>query len=189
MINQLASPHCLGTDPNAGTGPGAVLRGIEKYVVRHGYQCTTMEYKGWDRFRNREEEFVTADRPDLAWIKKGILDPHGTVWLIVGWYAQTADSQWKRTGGHWVTMVGFDASHPNILLIHNPGTRGNGDQPDDPAQDVIYLKPVAAGTLVTGHGPDLDASGRYQLSGSALPMGRDTVAFLDAAIVMVVNKL
>lgn len=189
MINQLASTHYLGTDPNAGTDPGSVLRGIEKYVVRHGYQCTTMEYKGWDRFRNSEEEFVTADRPDLAWIKGGILDPHGAVWLIVGWYAQTADSQWKRTGGHWVTVVGFDASHPNILLIHNPGTRGNGDQPDDPAQDVIYLKPVAAGTLITGHGPDLDASGRYQINGSALPMGRDTVAFLDAAIVMVVNKL
>jgi hypothetical protein len=189
MINLLASPHYLGTDPNMGTGIGSVLRGIEKYVVSRGYQCSTMEYEGWSRMDQHEEEFVMADKPDLNWMRKGVLDPHGVVWLAVGWYNQTGNGQWKRTGGHWVPLVGFDAKNPNALLIHNPGTRGNGSQPDDPAQDVIHLRPVGAGTLVTGEGPDLDASGRYQIAGPGLPMNPGQVAFLDAAIVVVISKL
>ena len=184
MINLLASPHYLGTDPNAATAPASVLRGIEKYVVSRGYQCTTMEYEGWTRMGQREEEFVMADRPNLDWMKKGVLDPHGAVWLIVGWYSQTGDGQWKRTGGHWVTLVGFDARNPNALFIHNPGMRGN-----DPAQDVIYLRPAGTGTLVTGYGPEQDTFGRYLISGPGLPMSPGGVAFLDAAIVVSVAKL
>lgn len=189
MINLLASPHYLGTDPEKGTGAGAVLRGIEKYVVGHGYQCTTMEYEGWSKVGDRQREFVMADRPDLDWLKKGILDPHGAAWLAIGWYTRTGDGQWKRSGGHWVAMVGFDARDPHALLIHNPGTRGNGNLPDDPAKDVVHLEPANAGTLDTGDGPSLDASGRYQVSGPGLPMRHDEIAFLDAAIVLVVSKL
>ena len=189
LINLLASPHYLGTDPDKGTGCGSVLKGIEKYVVANGYQCTTMEYKGLKVLGRREEEFNIADRPDLDWMKRGILDPHGAVWLDVGWYSQMAGGQWKRTGGHWVPMVGFDATDEYALLIHNPGTRGNGDRPDDPAKDVVHLKPVDGGTLDTGYGPAEDAAGRYQIAGPGLPMGRDQVAFLEAAIVVVVSKL
>lgn len=189
LINLLASSHYLGTDPDKGTGCGSVLKGIEKYVVANGYQCTTMEYKGLKVLGRREQEFNIADRPDLDWMKRGILDPHGAVWLDVGWYTQTAGGQWKRTGGHWVPMVGFDATDENALLIHNPGTRGNGDRPDDPAKDVVHLKPVDGGTLDTGYGPAEDAAGRYQIAGPGLPMARDQVAFLEAAIVVVVSKL
>jgi hypothetical protein len=189
LINLLASPHYLGTDPDRGTGCGSVLKGIEKYVVSHGYQCTTMEYKGLKVLGRREEEFNIADRPDLDWMKRGILDPHGAVWLDVGWYTRTAEGQWKRTGGHWVPMVGYDPKDEYALLIHNPGTRGNGDGPDDPAKDVVHLQAVAAGTLNTGYGPAEDAAGRYQIAGPGLPMGSDKVAFLEAAIVVVVSKL
>ena len=189
MINQLASPHYLGTDPNAGTAASSVLRGIEKYVVSRGYECSTMEYKGWTRMGPHEREFVLADRPDLDWMRKGILNPNGAVWLIVGWYDQAGNGQWKRTGGHWVTMVGFDAKDPNALLIHNPGTQGNGAQPDDPAQDVVHLTPVRAGTLITDEGKDVEAFGRYRISGPGLGVAPGQVAILDAAIVVVVSKL
>lgn len=189
MINELASPHYLGTDPNAGTGSASVLRGIEKYVVSCGYQCSTMEYEGWTKMGSHEREFVMADRPDLNWMKKGILNPNGAVWLVVGWYNRAGDGQWKRAGGHWVTMVGFDAKDPNTLLIHNPGTRGNGGQPDNPAQDVIHLTPVNTGTLVTDNGQEVDAFGRYRISGPGLPVARGRIAILDAAIVVVISKL
>jgi hypothetical protein len=189
LINLLASPHYLGTDEDHGTGSGSVLKGIEKYVVAHGYQCTTMEYEGLAHLGRHEEEFIVADRPDLDWMKKGILDPHGAVWLDVGWYTPTGDGQWKRTGGHWVPMVGFDAADPYALLIHNPGIPANGGQSDDPARDVVHLQLVDAGTLDLGDGPIVSAAGRYVLSGPGLPMSHETVAFLEAAIVVVVSKL
>jgi len=189
LINSLASPHYLGTDEDHGTGSGSVLKGIEKYVVAHGYQCTTMEYEGLAHLGRHEEEFIVADKPDLDWMKKGVLDPHGAVWLDVGWYTQTGDGQWKRSGGHWVPMVGFDAADPYALLIHNPGTRGNAGQPDDPARDVVHLQVVDTGTLDLGNGPTVSAAGRYVVAGPGLPKSHDTVAFLEAAIVVVVSKL
>jgi len=189
LINSLASTHYLGTDEDHGTGSGSVLKGIEKYVVAQGYQCTTLEYEGLAHLGRHEEEFIVADRPNLDWMKHGILDPHGAVWLDVGWYTRADDGQWKRSGGHWVPMVGFDAADPNALLIHNPGTRGNGGQPDDPAADVEHLQAVDAGTLDTGYGPPVNAAGRYQVAGPGLPMSPDKAAFLEAAIVVVVSKL
>ena len=189
LINTLASPHYLGTDPDRGTGSGSVLKGIEKYVVAHGYQCTTMEYEGMYELGRREREFIIADRPDLNWMKRGILDPRGAVWLGIGWYTQTGEVRWKRTGGHWVPMVGFDTTDAGALLIHNPGTRGNGDLPDDPERDVVHLKLMTEGTLEMDGGPEHSAVGRYQVDGPGLPMGRDQVAFLDSAIVVVVSKL
>lgn len=189
LVNELASTRYLGTVSDNGTKPTLVLSGIENYIVGQGYQCTTMEYKGWPKLARREEEFVQGTRPDLAWIRQGISNPHGAVWLNVGWYTRTGEGQWKRTGGHWVALVGCGDSDPQTLLIHNPSTPGKDSQTDDPAQDVVQLQPIAAGTLETGEGPAQDAAGRYQISGPGLPMGRDQVAFLDAAIVMVVAKL
>ena len=43
MINRLASPDYFGTDPREGTGPGAVLRGVRRYVEASGYQCRRLE--------------------------------------------------------------------------------------------------------------------------------------------------
>lgn len=189
LINLMASPRYLGTDPEKGTGPDTVLNGVENYVVGQGYQCSTMEYEGWHRLQCRHEEFVMGTKTDLDWLKKGVRDPHGVVWLNVGWYTRAGEDQWKRTGGHWVTMTGFAAADARTLLIDNPSTPGNGDQPDDPANDVVHLQPVDAGTLYKQEGMTQDAAGMYMMSGPGLPMGHDTVAFLDGAIVLVVGKL
>lgn len=189
LINLLATPGYLGTDPRKGTAPGTVLSGLEKYVVSKGYQCSTMEYEGWRPVGRGRELFVKADRPDLDWMKAGILNPHGVVWLNIGWYTSTSDGQWKRKGGHWVALVGFDAHDPSALFIDNPGTRDNGDKPGDPAREVVYLRPIGAGTLDTGEGPAQDTSKMYQVSGPGLPIRPGTMAFLDGAIVLVVDKL
>jgi hypothetical protein len=195
LINLLASSDYFETDPANGTSPGTVLSGVEKYVQAQGYQCERLEYEGWRKVGRSQQDKIKASRPDLDWLKEGILNPHGAVWLNIGWYVRSGDSdqEWKRNGGHWVTLVGYgaadpgDTPNPQLLLIHNPATRGNGDAPDLAAQDVVYLQQVDAGTLDTGKDSTEDAAGMYQISGPGLPKGKNVVAFLDAAIVLVVK--
>jgi hypothetical protein len=166
-----------------------VLSGVQKYVTDQGYHCKRLEYEGWRSVGRSREGMVKATKPNLDWLKQGISDPHGSAWLNVGWYTKVDDGEWKRTGGHWVTLVGFDATDPNILLIHNPLTRGNGDKPDDPAKDIVRLKLITGGTLDTGKDSTEDAAGRYQVSGPGLPIAHAVdAAFLDAAIVLVVGS-
>jgi len=194
LINLLASPDYFATDPANGTSPGTVLSGVENYVRNQGYQCARLEYEGWRQVGRRQQDKIKAPRPELDWLKEGILDPHGAAWLNIGWYVRGDSGEWKRTGGHWVTLVGYGAADPNdppnprLLLIHNPATRGNGDAPDSAARDVIYLQPVDAGTLRTGKDSTVDAAGMYQVSGPGLPLAQGVdAAFLDAAIVLVVK--
>jgi len=195
LINQLASSDYFGTDPTTGTGPGGVLSGVQKYVENQGYHCERLEYEGWRKVGRNQASAILAARPSLDWLKQGVRDPHGAVWLNIGWYTRVGDGEWKRIGGHWVTLVGYGAADPagaadpNLLLIHNPATRGNDDRPDDPAKDVVHLRQVAEGTLDTGKDSTEDAAGMYQLSGPGLPISRGVdAAFLDAAVVLVVGS-
>jgi hypothetical protein len=142
-----------------------------------------------------QRDKIKAPRPDLDWLKQAILDPHGAVWLNIGWYVPgDGDNEWKRTGGHWVTLVGYGAPsadetpNPRLLLIHNPATRGNGDAPDAAAKDVVYLQRIDEGTLDTGKDTTQDAAGMYRISGPGLPVSKGVVAILDTAIVLVVGK-
>ena len=188
LINQLASPGYLDTNPDNGTGPGAVLGALQKYIDDKGYTCARLEYEGWRSVGRDHQDAVLAPRPDLDWLKSGIRNPRGAVWLNIGWYQHTAPGQWKRTGGHWVALVG--AAGSNDLLIHNSLLRFPNDGTSaDLARDILHLLPVAEGTLQTGATSTQDAAGLYQLSGPALPLGRHVdAAFLDAAIVLVLKR-
>jgi hypothetical protein len=92
-----------------------------------------------------------------------------------------------------VTLVGYGAANlgdpadADLLPIHNPATRGNGDEPDDPAKDVVHVRRIDGGTLDTGSESTEDATGMYQISGPGLPVARRVDgAFLVAAVVLVV---
>ena len=194
LINTLASADYFGTDPENGTSPGQILAGVRKYVEEKGYACERLEYEGWRSVGSHHASEVKASRTDLDWIKSGILDHKGVVWLNIGWYTRTGDGEWKRTGGHWVTLVGFGATNagdepdPTLLLIHNPATHGSDTHADDPAQDVVHLKQIDEGTLHTGKTTTEDAAGMYQIVGPGLPTSRGVDAFLDDAIVLVIKS-
>ena len=192
LINLLASPDYFGTDPENGTPPGAVLTGVQKYVEKKGYSCARLEYEGWRKIGRNAPVAVKARHPGLDWLERGISGPNGAVWLNIGWYKQVGDGEWKRTGGHWVTLVGYGATQagtamdPLLLLISNPAT-SKGDL-EDVSGDVVHLRQVEEGTLDTGKESTEDAAGMYQVSGPGLPISRNVdVAFLDAAIVLVIK--
>jgi hypothetical protein len=194
LINTLASSDYFGTDPDNGTAPGAVLSGVQKYVEERGYSCSRLEYEGWRNVGRSRQSAVKAARPNLDWLKEGIQDANGAVWLNIGWYKQVDQGVWKRTGGHWVTLVGYGAAQsgvvtdPLLLLVHNPAKSSKSGRAESFANDVVELAPIEEGTLDTAKDSTEDAAGMYRMSGPGLPVSRNVdAAILDAAIVLVIK--
>jgi hypothetical protein len=188
LINTLASSTYFGTDPDTGTGPGAVLAGVRKYIENQGYACERLEYEGWRNVGKSQSAAVLAARPELSWVKEGISNPRGAVWLNIGWYVRgDSANEWRRVGGHWVTLVGYASE--SQMLIHNPATRGNGENANNPAGDAIHLTAVPDGLLQVGKGATQNAAGMYRISGPGLPIGKHVdAAFLDGAVVLVIGS-
>jgi len=184
LINLLASPDYINTNPTRGSGPYNILRGVEKYVDEQGYRCATLAYEGW----RKVGPYVKASRPDLGWIKDSILNPHGVVWLNIGWFTRLDSGHYRRSGGHFLTLVGFDPGNPMTLLIHNPEMYGQGAKASDPTRFELHLKPMEAGTCESEDGQTQNADGLYEVSGPSLSLGQNKVAILEEAMALVVAK-
>lgn len=185
MVRTLASADYLDTDTGNGTNPKKVLLGLTAYLAECDLEAASLQYEGW---RAVPEEFAGGEsRPSLAWIKAGIKQAGGAVWLNVGWYRVEGD-QYIRYGGHWVTLVGFGTKaegeeDADAFVIHNPSPKtGHGA-----FGDVVYFEEIEEGTLANGkeviQGLPRSAKGYFQVTG-ALPTPANSVAILDGAIVL-----
>lgn len=127
LVHLLASKEFMATDPEKGTGPNALMRGVRKLAETYGGgKPFRIRFQGW---RAHRQEFSTGvAQPQLDWIKRALANG-GAVWLNVGWYRHAAGSEtYERIGGHWVTAVGYGVGEdgtpdPNILIIHDPSPR------------------------------------------------------------------
>jgi hypothetical protein len=175
----------MGTSSDHGTGPKAFIRGIEKYINAKNYQIEKIQFQG---FRKVGSPYATdKDRPELDWIKSGLVGPTG-VWLELGWYKrQTGTDVFSRFDGHYLTVVGFgkDAEgtlNPHVLIVHDPSVT-SGIKPHD---DYLILKKMISGTLITGrkNPQKKDASTfQYVVSGLSMRPGAD-LAVIEGAIVL-----
>lgn len=215
MIKRLASPQFMGTDPSSGTNGSRACTGIRRYVEAAGYVCQTLEFTGWHLQPKAPDLYWTAPTSlSLSWIKRTTIDPHGAVWVNIGWYVHgTGPDEWKRVSGHWVAVVGCvtdGTDHdPDVLLIDNPAVRSFGRSFGNPQRDhrrgsqgaeAPTLDEVAAAVMMTarmksgrlvGSDPGLprDAAGMYQVWGRGVQMpAKFDAAFLDGAIVLVIGN-
>jgi len=175
MIKTLSGPGYMKTNPSMGTDVSQVLAGVETYVSEAGYTLAELSYAGW---RPAPEDSVAGEYPDLDAIKTAIADDQSAVWLNVGWYKYDEDSgDYRRTGGHWVTVVGYD--HDD-LLIHDPAPgAGRGFR-----TQTISLEELTEGRLIGNQrGLPRSAEGYYEVGGEmAVPNG--TTCILDGAVVL-----
>src|SRR5690606_22902085 len=106
IINTLGSPDFMDTETRNGTGVPKLMRGFEKFVKDCGYQIEHMEYRGWARAPRSLKP--TNDLPTIDWMQEYVAHPLGTAWLNIGWYKFDAETKtYQRTGGHWITLVGY----------------------------------------------------------------------------------
>ena len=174
MIRALSGKRFMKTSPAIGTDPAQLLHGVEGYVTAAGYSIAELSYEGW---RPVPSDYDAGEFPVLDDIRNAIADDQSAVWLNVGWYTYDEESgHYARTGGHWVTVVGFDGDD---LLIHDPApSAGKGFRTQQ-----ISLEEIAEGQL-TGRQENLprDAAGYYEVGGEMATGGKtcilDGVVFL-----------
>ena len=172
MIRALSGREYMNTSPTRGTDPDQVLEGIASYVNDSGYTIEELSFEGW---RPVPEEYHYSEMPDLDDVKASIVDEQSAVWLNVGWYDYDEDSgDYKRTGGHWVTVVGYDGED---LLIHDPQPGAGSSF----RTQRISFEEIGEGRL-TGRYPNLprDAAGYYEVGGEMVT-GRKT-CILDGVV-------
>jgi hypothetical protein len=175
MIKLLAGPDLMKTNPEKGTDVAEVIRGVRRYVEDAGYEIERLKYSGW---RPATKTDVAGKHPDLNAVRKAIASPHGAAWLNVGWYKYDSDSgDYIRSGGHWVTVVGYDG---DALLIHDPSPRaGTGF-----STQRITFESIDEGRL-TGRQTNLPrAANGYVIVGGEMKVSKNRTCILDGAVVM-----
>jgi hypothetical protein len=175
MIKLLADSDLMNTNPQKGTDVSEVIAGVQGYVENAGYEIESLQYSGW---RPAPDDAVSAETPDLDAVKEAIANPHGAAWLNVGWYRYDEESgNYARSGGHWVTVVGYDGDD---LLIHDPSPRaGTGF-----STQRITLEAIEEGQL-TGRQANLPRSAEgYFIVGGEMKVSKSVTCILDGAVVM-----
>jgi hypothetical protein len=176
LIEKLASRDYMNTSLKNGTGTTGVLRGADKLAIEMFGGYAQLEYQGW---RKHPSQYSRSQKvPQLNWIIDGIGDK-SAVWVNVGWYRHdSTKNEYKRIGGHWVTLVGADSSR---FIFHDPTPRAGQDF----ANEYVGISKIGSGTL-TGNKSGLPTSAKGYMR---LGKGMHIKSSADTAIVDGVVKL
>ncbi len=183
LVNLLASGACLNTHPVTGTSPSALMKGLERFFAGQGEPCR-IEFQGWRAHPEAYSDQVMHPRLDFV---KHALVKGGGVWLNVGWYRYShALEEYERTGGHWVTLVGYGAErdgslNPDMLVIHDPAPRA-GLMPEN---EFVKMTRIESGTL-RGRNKGLPAAARdfFKMEGGMHVKSTADCAILDGVVVL-----
>ena len=180
----LGSAKYMKTSLKNGTGTSGALNGVDRYIQKRGYHFDRLEYQGW---RKHPARFSTGKKvPDLKWIKEGIEGDAG-VWLNVGWYRYNERTdQYRRIGGHWVTLVGYGMDEkgkndPDVLIIHDPASRAGRFF----AHEYVRVEEIESGELMgKKFGLPRSAVGYYKLKGGMHIKRKADYGILDGVVVL-----
>jgi len=188
-VNQGALARLLGersymhTTYQDGTSVDGVLYGVARYLTDHAQRFEYLGYQGWDTSSSPYDTGIKV--PDLAWIKSG-LRGKSAVWLKIGWYRQTAPSEWQKFAGHWVTLVGHGVDErghaaADMLIVHDPAPRSG----ERLSSDYVQVIPLEAGTLRSSSGSrSIATTGFFRLAGGLKIKDGADFGALDAAVVL-----
>jgi len=169
LVKKLSSSKYMNTTAQ-GTNVRNLMHGVHQYAIERWGRYGRLEYSGWSKVPN--EFHSNLLKPTLNWLINN-LHQDGAVWLNIGWY-QNDHGNYERTGGHWVTLVGYENGK---LIIHDPAF---GDQ-NGHRRDFISLTALASGKLIDGKFKT-DAKDYYLLN-SLDKKWNVQAAILDGAVV------
>jgi len=181
LIRTLGTPEYMKTNPTKGTGPTGIMNGVRRYCAEKGYVAATA-YAGW-----RTRSCRVAERPTIPWMLRAV---RGTSSLLVnvGWYAAADDEgvAYTRTGGHYLTVVGYERRRgATWLILHDPAKRTQKGKRNSTERCPLrcLLKPLPQGTVLRKKkdGDTFVGDGLFILDGLRLRRGI-ALGILDGAI-------
>ncbi len=181
VARTLAGPGYMQTAPDSGTSKERLIAGVHDYVRDRGYRVHAIEYLGIEVYYDPERP-LGHSAPDLAQIRSG-LAAGASCWLQIGWYRRIGED-YRKTGGHWVTLTGYGADaggtpDASVLVIRDPSPRaGNG-----PTSEVLRCRALDHGRI-RGWGLPQPAAGFTDVTeGIALHEDAE-LAILEGAVIM-----
>lgn len=185
LIRTLGSPDFMETEGRDGTSATRLMRGLKKYVTSRGYEIEKLEYRGWSNI-NKTFKF-TSEQPTLEWMKENIAHPGAAAWLNIGWYKyDPATKVYQRTGGHWITLVGYGITEDgkpdeSVLIVHDPSRRSGPGV-------VTHHMPVTMlteGKLIHNSSThSAEAAGYFKSNGAFVVKKGNDAAVIDGVVVM-----
>jgi hypothetical protein len=98
-----------------------------------------LEYEGWRKHPRSYSKGVLV--PSMKRIQSSVSGRSAT-WINIGWYKYNRKkNEYRRIGGHWVTLVG---SKENQLIFHDPATRAGRTF----SNEVVEYTEINSGMLV-----------------------------------------
>lgn len=176
LVHKLSSKEYMNTNSSNGTGTTGFIRGILKYANEELGGYKRLEYRGWKK--GPPEYKSNLSIPTLAFMKSG-LNRRGGVWLNIGWYDHDKlTNEYKRVGGHWVTLAG---QKDNQLVIHDPAPRAGRSF----SNEFVNISILPSGTLIgKKFGLPKKATGFITLGKGMHIPSRATTAIVDGAVIL-----
>jgi len=180
LIRLLGTADYMATHPVNGCGPAGIMDGIKRYCFERGYRAL-IEHAGW-----RTRHCRVADKPTIDWMLEGVRGTSNLL-LNIGWYkTEDGGTTHTRLGGHYLTVVGYEAAGGRTwLIIHDPAKRNHPRQRNSVSRCPVkcLLSPLPAGTMLRKKvlAAIFAGDGLFTLQGIKLKKGRD-LAIVDGAI-------
>jgi hypothetical protein len=187
VVKQLASVGYMNTHRKHGTHLNQFVRGVRRYVEEQGVKDFTVRFQGY--LKHERALGGGMQRPRLRWIQAHLASG-GAAWLSVGWYTYDAETKtYDRTGGHWVTAVGFgvDANgdpDPAMLIVHDPAIAAGKGRSREYVRVTMLEEGTVKGAL---EHQELRARGLYRLGGGMHIDRKADCALLDGVVGLAVR--
>ncbi len=171
MVHTLSSPTYMNTNPRTGTNVYGLTNGVHKYAIERWGKYKILQYSGWGKTPAKFRS--TLEKPTIRWMTNA-LHRKGAIWINIGWYNQEGIN-YRRTGGHWVTLVGYEQGK---LVIHDPAPRAGKHF----SNDFISLNPLTGGQLINSN-RTTNAHNHFMITGGMKTSSKGTFAIIDGAVI------
>lgn len=175
LVKKLSSPSYMNTNLDNGTNVAGLTRGLHKYAMERWGTYKTLEYSGWTGV---PAEFRSSlDKPTLGWMTQA-LHRKGALWINIGWYKRDGES-YRRNGGHWVTLVGFEQGR---LIVHDPAPRSGKAF----SNQFVSVRILNGGQLMRGK-RTTSARGHFVIEDGLAISSKGEFGIIDGAVKFEIN--
>jgi len=171
LVHKLSSPTYMNTNTINGTNVSGLLQGIHKYALERWGKYKNLEYSGWSKSPTQFRS--SLKKPTLDWMTSA-LHRKGAVWINIGWY-NPEGSNYRRAGGHWVTLVGYEQGK---IVIHDPAPRAGKTF----SNQFVSLSPLSGGQLINRN-RTTDAHNHFAIAGGMNISSKGKMGIIDGAVI------